>query len=275
MSNTPYSGDQQTTKDVAADQAGQVKDQARTAGKDVAEHAKAEAQGVAQDAKDQARGLFDTSMGEVRGQVRNQQGRLASGVRSAAQELGAMADHADVSSPAGPLARRVSSTGNDLANWLENHEPDDVLDQVRRYASRNPWTFLAMAAGAGLLVGRFARSMQAERSDDNDDNHYRGQAQARAGYYRDEARRADYVDSPGAYPGHSVGQASVGQGYAPGRTPAPGTQPYPSGQPGYQAGQPGYHPGRPGHDQQAGEHNPAGYDPSLGYQGPDTQGGAR
>ncbi|MEK8109106.1 phage holin family protein [Micromonospora sp. M12] len=50
------------------------------------------------------------------------------------------------------------------AGWLDEREPGEVLDEVRTYARRNPGTFLAGAAVAGLLVGRLTRGLTAPAS---------------------------------------------------------------------------------------------------------------
>src|SRR5690606_18597965 len=42
------------------------------------------------------------------------------------------------------------------------------LDEVSRYARRHPVSFMAIAAGLGMLVGRVARSVKDAGSDDGD-----------------------------------------------------------------------------------------------------------
>lgn len=49
---------------------------------------------------------------------------------------------------------------------LETKEPADLLNDVRRFAARRPGTFLAIAAGVGLVAGRLTRGL----SDSDDDD---------------------------------------------------------------------------------------------------------
>ncbi|GAB3697049.1 hypothetical protein [Mariniluteicoccus flavus] len=243
MSNTqnyPYDDDRGKT-DVAKEHAAGLKDHALGAGQDLGGTAKAEAKGVARDAKNEIRGLLDTALGESRGQLRGGQSKLAAGVRSLSSEVKEMAEGGTQDGQASQLARTLASTGDDLAGWIENTEPQDVVDNVRRYAARNPITFLAIAAGAGLLVGRFARGFQAEQADQGGRGAYDDYRRSDARYtqatydrtptapaYSDYSARDDY-DQSGQYTSQS------GQGY----TTEPGqgyTQSgYDTTTPGYQA----------------------------------------
>ena len=55
--------------------------------------------------------------------------------------------------------------------WLDNHEPSDLLDEVKRFARRRPATFLALAAAAGVVAGRVTRgAVAANTSVDSDDS---------------------------------------------------------------------------------------------------------
>lgn len=162
-SNTPNTG--QSTKDAAAGQARDMKDHTAEAGRDVAQTAKSEAASVAADAKSEIRGLFDSSLSEVRNQAGTGQSRLAAGLRGLAGELGDMVQSSSQEGTATRAVQEIASYGGNAADWLENHEPNDVLDEVRRFAARRPVAFLAIAAGAGLVVGRFARGLQADRAE--------------------------------------------------------------------------------------------------------------
>ncbi|GAA1424229.1 hypothetical protein [Agrococcus citreus] len=167
-------GTKQTAKDEAANVAGSAKEQAanvagsaKDAGRHVADTAKGEARQVVGEAKQQARQLFDQTMHEVRDQAKTQQGRAAEGMRTFSDELRGMADG---SAPAqggmasqliGEVAQRASSA----AGWLEDREPADLLEEVKRFARRRPGTFIAIAGVAGLLVGRLARGIGEEAKD--------------------------------------------------------------------------------------------------------------
>jgi hypothetical protein len=47
-----------------------------------------------------------------------------------------------------------------LGRWLDSHGPDEVLDEVRSFARRRPGTFLLIAAGAGVVLGRLTRGLK-------------------------------------------------------------------------------------------------------------------
>lgn len=134
--------------------------------KDVAASARDEAAQVAGEAGYQARALLDTGVSELRQQASTAQHRLAGTVRSLADELDAMRGAQDANGPLTELAGSAQDVARRTADWLEQHEPDDALRQARRYAARNPMAFLALAAGAGLIVGRLTRNLRDAASED-------------------------------------------------------------------------------------------------------------
>ena len=137
-----------------------VKDTAVSAGKDVVETAKAEAGQVVDEAKHQGRRLLDESVSELRTQASSVQARLADTVQALSDELRAMASTPDADGAITQLAHTGHDYGDRAAAWLRDNDLDQALSGVRRYAARNPWAFLAIAGGAGLLVGRLARGLR-------------------------------------------------------------------------------------------------------------------
>lgn len=151
-------------------------DSLKQAGRETADTAQAEAKHVAATAGEQVsqvrdeagyqiRRLFDEGVSEARTQSDTQMTRLGGRLREIADEMGQMASGSQQHGMASQLTGDLAARGERLADWLESHGPDEALDQVRRYARRNPTTFLALAAGAGLVVGRFARALQAGEPD--------------------------------------------------------------------------------------------------------------
>ena len=66
------------------------------------------------------------------------------------------------------LTVRAVETG-EVSHWLDNHEPSDLLDEVKRFARRRPGAFLALAAAAGVVAGRLTRgAVAANTSVDSD-----------------------------------------------------------------------------------------------------------
>ncbi|NLT30949.1 MAG: hypothetical protein GXX86_10935, partial [Propionibacterium sp.] len=153
-------------KDHAVTEAAEVKDHAATAAQDVAGTAGREAKSVARDARDEFRTLVDSGLNEVNTQAGHGQRQAAEQLRSVVEELDGMVQGSERYGLATKAAQELADRGRGLAGWLENHEPRDAVDEVRRYAARNPWTFLAIAAGAGLLVGRFVRGARDDEADD-------------------------------------------------------------------------------------------------------------
>ena len=163
---TPVPATEPTTQRRASDAAasltgpaGDVKDSAVTAGQDVLASARAEGAQVVDEAKVQGRRLLDESVAEIRTQASTVQARLADTVQSLTDELRTMSA-SDANGPMADLAHQGQEWGDRAAAWLRDNDLDQALTGVRRYAARNPWTFLALAGGAGLLVGRLARGLK-------------------------------------------------------------------------------------------------------------------
>ena len=160
-----------STVDTAKGEAKQVAGTALDSGKDVAQTAKSEAANVAAEAKQQAASLFDTVRTEAGEQASTQQQRVAGALHGLAKELGGMASSSEESGPLTDLAHQASQKGGEIAHWLEDREPADVVEAVRSYARRRPVTFLALCGVAGVLAGRLTRSTVATRTslDTKDD----------------------------------------------------------------------------------------------------------
>ena len=84
-------------------------------------------------------------------------------------ELGEMANGSQRSGLATQDTQELSSRGERFVGWLDAHRATRRPDEIRRYASRNPGRFLAVAAGAGLLVGGSLEAF-GTRTPTNDSN---------------------------------------------------------------------------------------------------------
>lgn len=149
----------------AGQDAQQVKETAKETAKDTVAEAKGQAQQAVAEAKYQARDLFEQTRREMTDQSSQQQRRLAGGIRSFSGELESLASGNAQEGLASDLARQASSYADKVGRWLDEREPADVLDEVSRYARRHPGTFIAIAAGLGLLAGRVARSLKDESAE--------------------------------------------------------------------------------------------------------------
>ena len=75
-----------------------------------------------------------------------------------------MASSSQESGPLTDLAQQASRKGGEVAQWLQDSEPADVLEAVRfptPGAAR--CTFLALCGSAGIVAGRLTRSTVANR----------------------------------------------------------------------------------------------------------------
>ena len=164
-------GSSASTSDVAKDQASQVTESAKDAGQNVADTAKDQASQVAEETKQQAKNLVGSATGEVQQQVGSQQQKLAGFVGSMADELDGMASNSSQSGPITDLVRQASSKGSEIARFLEDREPQDVLEEVKSFARRRPGTFLAICGIAGVVAGRVTRgAVAANTSVDSKDS---------------------------------------------------------------------------------------------------------
>lgn len=206
-------------------QSGSLKD----AGRETASTAKDEAKKVASTAGDQvhqvtaetgaqARRVFDESVAEVRYQTDSQMTRIGGRLREIADEMRQMASGSEQQGVASQFAGDLAERGGRMADWLERHGPDEALAEVRRYARRNPVSFLAIAAGAGLVAGRFARALKQGEPD-----RYSGQGQSAYGSQAPFGERAypQASGAEGAY-GRSGPYAAESVSYDPYADPTPG-----------------------------------------------------
>jgi ElaB/YqjD/DUF883 family membrane-anchored ribosome-binding protein len=151
-------------KDRATEAASQVGD----AGRETAQEARERARDVAHEAGDRARGLVDRTRADLRTQVQSQQQHFAGGLRALGDELGQMAGGAHDPGYASDLVERAGQVTGRAARWFEEREPADVLHEVEDFARRRPGMFVLIAAGAGLLVGRFLRGAKDASGGDGD-----------------------------------------------------------------------------------------------------------
>lgn len=201
----------------AKEQAKQTAGTAAEAGKHVGGVAKDEARQVATEVRQQARNLLDDAKTQVEDQSRTQRDRLVTNLRTFTDDLDRMAAQSD-SGMANQLVQQVASATRSLTNSLDQREPSEMLDEVRRFARRRPGAFLLGAFAAGVVAGRVARGAKDASSN--------GQT--------DTTRTAEM--RPVGDTGVGTGQPPVGQrpgertteGFTPATGPA-----YPNREPGY------------------------------------------
>ncbi len=122
--------------------------------------AKEQARAVASDATDQARQLVDTSRQRLREQAGEQATRAASSLRDLGDQLQQVASgRAPTEGPVVDLARQAADGVQRVADALDRKRPEELLDDVKRFARQRPGTFVLGALGAGFLAGRLLRTV--------------------------------------------------------------------------------------------------------------------
>jgi hypothetical protein len=216
MSDRPFDqhGAAPSTRDVAMEETRSVGHDAKESARSVAQTATAEVQNVAGEARSQVASLYQQVRSDVTDQAGSQQRRAADGLHGLAGELQQMADSAQQGGMATGLARQAAERLDDVAGWLEQREPTDVLEDVKRYARRNPGTFLAAAAVLGFVGGRLTRGLRDDASDHGQQARTDGSASTGMG---DLPMTTATYGSAGIYDAAGgVGTASAGYGGRPG-----------------------------------------------------------
>jgi hypothetical protein len=157
--------DPPSTPEVAKDEAAEVARTAAHRGGQVAGTVGEQANRVASETAHQARNLFEEGKGQLAGQARTGQRKAASGLHALADQLHDMSEKSEGKGMVPEVARQASERARTVASWLEEREPGDLLDEVRRFARRKPGVFLAGAALAGVVVGRLTRGAIAAKSE--------------------------------------------------------------------------------------------------------------
>ncbi|MCW2699040.1 MAG: hypothetical protein JWQ45_575 [Blastococcus sp.] len=202
-SSQSTTGRAKEAKDVAVDEARNVGQTAAQAGSQVAATATDQAREVVQETQRQAKDLLDQGRTQVKEQVVSQQQKAGQSLSSLAQELRALADGSSEGAP-GPardLLQQASTQVENFASMLQNREPAELLDDVRRFARRKPGLFLLGAAAAGVLAGRLTSGVKAAHSTSSPSSN------GSAGY---RAAQTNYVDPAPTYSDYSVTTGTTG-----------------------------------------------------------------
>lgn len=164
----------ESSKNTVATEAGKVAETGVQAAKDVAGTAKQEASNVVAETKQQARSLFESVRDEVAAQGGTQQQRLAASLHSISEELGGLAAGSQQPGPVTDLVEQAARKSGEFAEWLEGHEPADLLKEVQSFARRRPVAFLALCGLAGVIAGRIARGAAAANTELDSGSNDRG-----------------------------------------------------------------------------------------------------
>lgn len=185
--------------ETARDRAGQLKETSADAAREVAGTVKETVSDVTSDVRAETRRLASQTRQELAGQATQQKDRAATGLRSVSDELRGMAEHGQ-SGLGAQLARQGADFTDQAADFLQQHEPADLLDEVRGFARRKPGTFLLIAAAAGVVAGRLTRALGSGGTDAPDNSVKPVSTGAPSGNGLAEADADDYLAPPPAAP---------------------------------------------------------------------------
>jgi hypothetical protein len=121
---------------------------------------------VAAEAARQGRDLARQTQDELTAQASQQQQRLAGSLHALGDELASMASQSENPGVATDLVHQAAGTTRNVASWLEEREPGQLLEDVKTFARQRPGLFIALAAGAGLVAGRLTRGLADSGNDD-------------------------------------------------------------------------------------------------------------
>jgi len=211
----------QSTADVAKDEAKNVQQTAVQAGSQVAATATDQAKEVVHETQRQAKDLLDQGRSQVREQAITQQQKAGQSLNALATELRGLADgtSSGAPGPARDLLQQASGLVDDFAHKLQTRDPSQLLDEVRSFARRKPGLFLLGAAAAGVVAGRLTSGVKAAHSD--------SASSTGTTAYRAQSNYVDpmpsYVDTTSTYTGTGAGYSTAGS--APLPPPPYGTVP--------------------------------------------------
>ncbi|MBA2531588.1 MAG: hypothetical protein H0V23_05705 [Nocardioidaceae bacterium] len=161
-----------STTDTAKAEAGNIAQTSKESASQVAGTAKEQGQQVLSEATSQARNLVGETRSQIGQQANAQQERAAGSLRSIGDQLDNMVANSE-DGLAAQLVQQASDQVKQVAGWLENRDPNGLLDDVRSFARRKPGAFLLGAAGAGLVAGRLTRAgVDLKRSDSGSNADY-------------------------------------------------------------------------------------------------------
>ncbi|MCW2508940.1 MAG: uncharacterized protein JWP68_2088 [Modestobacter sp.] len=159
-----------STPDVAKDEARNVGQTAAQAGSQVASTAADQAKQVTQETKRQAQDLVQQGRQQLQEQARAGQQKAGQGLSEIAQQLRSMVEGNEQSGPAADLVRQAGDKVEQVADWLQEREPGDLVNEVRSFARRKPGVFLLGAAVAGVVAGRLTTGVVAAHKDSSPSN---------------------------------------------------------------------------------------------------------
>jgi hypothetical protein len=207
-----------STTDVAKDQASNVASTAAQAGSQVASTAADQAKQVTYETKRQAQDLVQQGRQQLKDQARTGQQKAGQGISDVAQQLRTMAQGGGT--PSGPAADLVAQAGDkleELASWVSQREPGDLVVELRDFARRKPGVFMLGAALAGVVAGRLTTGVVAAHKDTGSSSGTTGYS-GTSGYAAQPAVPAVPTYAEEGYAGTNYATDTTTAGYTTGTT---------------------------------------------------------
>lgn len=145
---------------------GSSADELKQKASDTAGVAAEEGKQVASSAVDHASSFAERARHELEDQSREQGGRVAELLRGVCEDLDAMSEASTGRSPAGDIARSLSSAARQWAGRLDRDGLGAVASELGDQGRRRPVTFLAGSLVAGVTAGRLMRNSDTSRITD-------------------------------------------------------------------------------------------------------------
>ncbi|MCU1544963.1 MAG: hypothetical protein JWP30_63, partial [Homoserinimonas sp.] len=120
---------------------------------------------VASEIGTQARDLLGQAKTGLVDQAGTQQERLATGLRSIGEELASMGNSTAEPGVATEIVRQAGQRTSDVADWLSARDPGSLVEEMKTFARQRPGTFIAIAALAGVVVGRLTKAVVSNKSE--------------------------------------------------------------------------------------------------------------
>lgn len=188
------------------DKASQSAEAGKQAAGEVAQTAADKAKDVAAETKQQARNVVGQAQDQLRQQTSTQHKNLVNNLRSLGDELSSMSQGSEQSGYATDLVGQAADRAHGAASWLDSKEPNELVDEVRRFARQKPGAFILGALVAGVVAGRLTRGVVAVHKDDSDDSDK----------LTDSFAGTDPVTAGYGTAGYDAGYAAPQSGYATG-----------------------------------------------------------
>lgn len=129
-----------------------------TAGGDVARPAGSTGESLLTDAKNAVGHMAEGARDQVVTRVEAQKDKAAEKIGTVAGALRAAGEPLAEIGPLPDLAGRAADQIESIAEYVQSRTVGDIVQEVERFARREPAIFLGAAFGVGLLAGRFLKS---------------------------------------------------------------------------------------------------------------------